>query len=77
MTCCAAAAVSIWGGDEADLFDFDLVSDSPANARDWVMDFSQTEGDKLDVSGIDAKTPQRRFHVYGSRFHGRLGTTSV
>src|SRR5215204_1886468 len=46
----------MWGGDEADVFDFDLVSDSPANARDWVMDFSQTEGDKLDVSGIDAKT---------------------
>jgi len=30
-------------------------TDQLANARDWVMDFSQTDGDKLDVSGIDAK----------------------
>jgi hypothetical protein len=32
------------------------VSDSPASARDWIMDFSKAAGDKLDLSGIDAKS---------------------
>jgi len=46
----------MWGGTGGDIFDFDYVSDSPANARDWVMDFSKADGDKLDLSGIDAKS---------------------
>ena len=45
---------SMWGGSEADVFDFDLVSHSPASARDLIWDFSKAEGDKLDLSGIDA-----------------------
>jgi serralysin len=51
-----AGADSLTGGTEADVFDFDLVSDSPTSARDWLMDFSKAQQDKLDLSGIDAKS---------------------
>src|SRR5215204_5756711 len=45
----------MWGGLGADVFDYNHVSDSPASARDWIMDFSKAQGDKADLSGIDAK----------------------
>ena len=32
------------------------MSDSPVSARDWIMDFSKAQGDKIDLSGIDAKS---------------------
>jgi len=46
----------MWGGLGADVFDYNHVSDSPASARDWIMDFSKAQGDKVDLSGIDAKS---------------------
>jgi Ca2+-binding RTX toxin-like protein len=44
------------GGVGADTFDFKSVSDSIASStrRDVITDFSQAEGDKIDLSGIDA-----------------------
>jgi Ca2+-binding RTX toxin-like protein len=44
------------GGVGADTFDFNSVSDSIASStrRDVITDFSQAEGDKIDLSGIDA-----------------------
>jgi len=46
---------TLLGGLGADVFDFNSVSESPAGAgRDKITDFSWTDGDKIDLSGIDA-----------------------
>ncbi|HEY1630267.1 MAG TPA: calcium-binding protein [Rhizomicrobium sp.] len=42
------------GGAGADHFVFSAVSDSAKNAADTILDFSHAEGDKIDVSAIDA-----------------------
>jgi len=44
------------GGTGADTFVFLAVSDSSAIASDLVYDFSSAQGDRIDLSGIDAKT---------------------
>ncbi len=46
------------GGDQADTFVFRARSDSTVDSagRDKIGDFSRSEGDKLGLSGIDAKT---------------------
>jgi Ca2+-binding RTX toxin-like protein len=42
------------GGGGADRFVFGDVDDSPAQAPDLVFDFNAVQGDRIDVSGIDA-----------------------
>jgi Ca2+-binding RTX toxin-like protein len=42
------------GGSGADRFVFDDVAGSPAQAPDLVFDFNAVQGDRIDVSGIDA-----------------------
>jgi Ca2+-binding RTX toxin-like protein len=42
------------GGSGADRFVFDNVAGSPAQAPDLVFDFNAVQGDRIDVSGIDA-----------------------
>lgn len=42
------------GGGGADRFVFDDASESPAQAPDLVFDFDSVQGDRIDVSGIDA-----------------------
>jgi len=42
------------GGSGADRFVFDDVAGSPAQTPDLVFDFSAVQGDRIDVSGIDA-----------------------
>lgn len=46
------------GGAGADFFDFNLVAESGASSegRDVVLDFSRAQGDRIDLSGIDANT---------------------
>ncbi|WP_108662878.1 family 16 glycosylhydrolase [Acuticoccus kandeliae] len=45
------------GGDGTDLFRFDSVTDSPDGPlRDKITDLRPQEGDKIDLSGIDANT---------------------
>lgn len=44
----------LWGGEGADTFVFGLVSDSPADLPARIMDFSLSQGDRIDLSGIDA-----------------------
>ncbi|HWM31860.1 MAG TPA: PQQ-dependent sugar dehydrogenase [Methyloceanibacter sp.] len=45
------------GGAGSDRFDFNLVSDSKTgSARDKIIDFKHSQGDKIDLSGIDART---------------------
>jgi Ca2+-binding RTX toxin-like protein len=44
------------GGFEADTFIFLAGSESNANLNDRITDFSRSEGDRIDLSGIDAST---------------------
>ena len=43
------------GGLGSDIFDFDRTSDSTWDARDIVLDFSRADGDRVDLSTIDAR----------------------
>jgi serralysin len=53
---------TLTGGNGADTFDFNLVSESRgvsgALGRDKITDFSSQEGDKIDLSEIDANLSQ-------------------
>lgn len=51
-----AGADSLWGGAGADTFVLSALSDSSAPASDIVWDFNAGEGDKIDLSAIDAIT---------------------
>ena len=44
----------LYGGSGKDIFDFNSVSDSPVGASDTIQDFSWLQGDKIDLSTIDA-----------------------
>ncbi|MCJ8057315.1 FG-GAP-like repeat-containing protein [Shinella curvata] len=45
----------LYGGTGADLFVFTSTKHSTASARDMIHDFSQTQGDRIHLSGIDAR----------------------
>lgn len=49
-----AGADALKGGAGADRFVYQAVSDSTAAARDSINDFSHAEGDRVDLSAIDA-----------------------
>jgi Ca2+-binding RTX toxin-like protein len=58
------------GAAGADRFDFDAIAETPINAsRDTVSDFSHAEGDRIDLSTIDAKTT-----VAGNQAFSFVGT---
>ncbi|MDQ0454340.1 M10 family metallopeptidase C-terminal domain-containing protein [Rhizobium paknamense] len=46
----------LYGGAGTDIFVFNLMSDSTSTARDFIYDFSLSEGDLIDLSAIDANT---------------------
>lgn len=49
----------LYGGSGADRFDYNSVSESPADTnRDIINDFNRLQGDKIDLSGIDADLTQ-------------------
>lgn len=49
----------LYGGNGADIFDFNNVSESPVGTnRDIIADFNRLQGDKIDLSGIDADLTQ-------------------
>ncbi|MGH6734975.1 MAG: autotransporter-associated beta strand repeat-containing protein [Methyloceanibacter sp.] len=65
------------GGADKDFFDFDSIKDSVVgNQRDKIMDFKHSQHDKIDLSGIDAKTGSgnQAFKWIGkSDFHDKKG----
>ena len=50
------------GGKGADTFVFKAVSDSPAKKNGWdiITDFSRKQGDRIDLSAIDAKAGTKK-----------------
>lgn len=62
-----AGADILTGGLGADRFDYNDITESTAglSGRDRILDFSQLEHDRIDISGIDAdidRTGNQRFH---------------
>jgi Ca2+-binding RTX toxin-like protein len=49
-----AGADELFGGTGADQFHYAALSDSPAGDRDRIADFKRSEGDKINLSAIDA-----------------------
>lgn len=73
-----AGSDSLTGGTGRDLFIFQSAGDSPSGAgnRDTILDFSHAEGDRLDLSKIDANTGlagNQAFHLGGAVFTGMAG----
>jgi len=50
-----AGADRLIGGAGADKFVFAMAGDSAAGARDTIVDFSQADGDRIDLSPLDAQ----------------------
>lgn len=66
------------GGTGADTFIFNSTADSPAGQptmRDSITDFSHSEGDRIDLSGIDANTGlagDQAFNFIGSSNYTKI-----
>lgn len=56
------------GGEGADTFVFARISDSPKDVMSQIMDFSSEQGDRIDLSAIDANV--RRGGVQSLTFNG-------
>lgn len=52
----AGGADQLYGGSGADTFIFKSYTDSTLTARDVIYDFSRSQGDKIDLSAIDARS---------------------
>ena len=71
-------ADKLWGGDGADTFVFQAVTDSrlAVSARDTIGDFNYAQGDKIDLSDIDANSRRignQAFVMGGDHFTGVRG----
>jgi len=66
------------GGFGKDVFDFNSIKDSaPGNKADTILDFSHAQGDRLNLSSIDARTDKvgnQTFKFIGTQaFHDKAG----
>lgn len=72
-----SGADKLYGGTGADKFVFLKTSDSTTTARDTIYKFSRTQGDKIDLAGIDANTKasgNQAFSFVGTKaFSGQAG----
>lgn len=72
-----AGADKVKGGAGADTFLFKSISHSTPTSRDFIQDFSRHEGDKVDLSAIDANTKvagNQAFKLIGDDdFHKKAG----
>jgi VCBS repeat-containing protein len=50
----AGGADTLTGGSGADRYVFASLADTPTGARDTILDFSHADGDRIDLSAIDA-----------------------
>ncbi|KQS88361.1 MULTISPECIES: M10 family metallopeptidase [unclassified Rhizobium] len=68
-----AGADQLTGGSDADTFQFKALSDSTValSGRDTIFDFGGSQGDKIDLSGIDAN-----IGVSGNQAFNYIGTTA-
>ena len=67
---------TLTGGANNDVFDFNFTGDSAVGAnRDRVADFSHAQGDKLDLSGIDANPAPAGDQAF--TFIGKAAFTAV
>ncbi|HEX2554241.1 MAG TPA: Ig-like domain-containing protein [Microvirga sp.] len=69
------------GGEGADRFVFSNAKDSPSNGFDRILDFSQAEGDQIDLSGLGSLKWRGEKSFKGSgdelRFEQKKGDTFV
>ncbi len=49
-------ADTLTGGTKGDIFEFETLSDSAGGASDWIADFTRSQGDKIELTDIDANT---------------------
>ena len=65
------------GGADADVFDFNSIRESKGRAADVIKDFHHAQGDKIDLSDIDANMTlpgDQAFHfIGGHKFHHKAG----
>jgi hypothetical protein len=72
----------LWGHQDSDIFKFVKVSEigKSAATRDQIMDFSDVEGDQIDLVDIDSKKGpgNQDFHFIGAqKFHHKAGELHV
>ena len=78
-----AGADDLYGGAGRDTFSFKALSDSTltASGRDTIFDFSRADGDKIDLSQIDANSKlagNNAFTFIGAKdFNGKAGELRV
>lgn len=68
-------ADTLYGADGADVFRYTQLKDSgtTAKTRDTIMDFSQAEGDKIDLTALEAATVYFSFQSNLGFFTGSAG----
>lgn len=77
-----AGADTLSGGAGADTFFFTAQSDSPFGGGDHILDFRRSQGDKIDLSAIDANSVlagDQAFSIVGSFSHvaGQMTISSL
>ena len=75
-------ADTLTGGKDADIFKYNDIKETglTAKTRDVITDFKTSDGDRIDLSGIDANTTVANDQYFakldiGAKFSGKFTTT--